>query len=125
MPAEQVTRYPAPSLLYIVRPLAAGHRLVEGIVDCALARPCTAVKLTKNVMPIMAKLELAVPMLLHPRCRGGYIAVDVSMSCCDGTKLLIQNFNSSIPLLSTGTDGRSQSRLVQNCLGSWWHEESE
>jgi hypothetical protein len=75
--AEQVTRYPAPSLSYTVRPLAAGHKLAEGMVDCALASPSTEVTLINNMMPIMVELKLA----LHPRDKGGYIAVDMRLSC--------------------------------------------
>lgn len=81
MSAEQVTRYPAPSLSYTVRPLAAGHRLAEEMVDCALASLSTEVMLIRNVIPIMSKLKLAVPGLLHPGDKGGHIAVGMRLSC--------------------------------------------
>lgn len=78
MSAEQVTRYPAPSLSYTVRPLAAGHRLVQGMTACALASPSKELRLIKNLMPIMAKF--AVSGLLHPGPRGGYITVGMRLS---------------------------------------------
>jgi hypothetical protein len=65
----------------MVRPLAAGHRLDEGTVDCALVELSTAARLTKNVMPIMAKWGLAMLVMVHPGGRHGYIAAKMRLSC--------------------------------------------
>lgn len=46
------------------------------MVDCALARPSTAAKPIKNVMPVMAMLKLAIPVTLHVVGRHGYIIAD-------------------------------------------------
>jgi hypothetical protein len=79
--AEQVTKYPAPLLSYIVRPLAAGHRLDEGMVDCALVELSTAARPIKNVMPIMAEWGLGMLVIISPGGRHGYIAADMRLSC--------------------------------------------
>ena len=51
------------------------------MIDCALARPNTAAKPIKNVMPVMAELKLAIPAINHAVGKRGYIAVNRMLSC--------------------------------------------
>ena len=46
------------------------------MIDCALARPNTAAKPIKNVMPVMAKSKLAIPVVLHAGGKCVYIAAE-------------------------------------------------
>lgn len=51
------------------------------MVDYVLTRPNTVAKPIRNVMPVMAKLKLAIPAILHAGGKRGYIAADRMLSC--------------------------------------------